>query len=175
MELFDLYNSDRKPLGCTMERGTKQPENTYRIVVHCCIFNSDNQMLIQRRQDFKAGWSGMWDITCGGSAVSGENSQTAVQRELSEETGINIDFSDIRPVLSVHFDGGFDDIYAVNHDIELSDLTLQQEEVAEAKWATEEEILAMINEGIFIPYHEHLIGLLFFMRNKRGTFKFDEG
>lgn len=171
MELFDLYNSDRQPLGCTMERGTKQPENTCRIVVHCCVFNSDNQMLIQRRQDFKAGWSGMWDITCGGSAVSGENSQTAVQRELSEEMGINIDFSDTRPVLSVHFDGGFDDIYTVNHDIEITNLTLQQEEVAEAKWATEEEILAMINEGIFIPYHEHLIGLLFFMRNKRGAFK----
>ena len=173
MELFDLYNCDRKPLGCTIARGKKHPENTYHIVVHCCVFNSDNKMLIQRRQDFKEGWSGMWDITCGGSAVSGENSQAAVQRELSEEMGIDIDFSDIRPVLTVHFDKGFDDNYTVNRDIELNDLTLQHEEVAEAKWADETEILSMINDGSFIPYHEHLIGLLFFMRDKRGTFKTD--
>ena len=35
------------------------------------------------------------------------------------------------------------------------------------------EILNMIKNDIFIPYHEHLISLLFFMRNKRGTFKKD--
>ncbi len=174
MELFDLYDNDRIPLDKTMIRGDKTPENTYRIVVHCCVFNSENKMLIQRRQDFKSGWSGMWDITCGGSAIAGENSQTAVRRELSEEMGIDIDFSDIHPVLTVHFDEGFDDIYTVNRDVKLSDIVLQQEEVAEAKWASEEEILCMIEKGIFIPYHENLIGLLFFMRNKRGAFKYDE-
>lgn len=47
MELFDLYDSNRKPFGFTMVRGEKQPENTYRVVVHCCVFNSHNQMLIR--------------------------------------------------------------------------------------------------------------------------------
>ncbi len=174
MELFDLYNADRVSLGRTRERDGEHPENTYHIVVHCCIFSSDNRMLIQRRQDFKKGWSGMWDITCGGSAVAGENSQTAVQRELHEEMGINVDFSDNRPILTVHFDRGFDDIYVVNRDVKLSELTLQAEEVADAKWATEQEILQMIDDGVFIPYHEHLIGLLFFMRSKRGAFRREE-
>ncbi|MBP3921575.1 MAG: NUDIX domain-containing protein [Ruminiclostridium sp.] len=173
MELFDLYNADRKPIERTMIRGQSQPENTFRLVVHCCVFNSDGHMLIQRRQDFKEGWSGMWDITCGGSAVAGENSQKAIEREIFEELGIKNDFSDVRPILTIHFDKGFDDIYTVNRDIDVNDLTLQKEEVAEVKWATEEEILNMIKDGIFIPYHEHLIGLLFFMRNKRGAFKND--
>lgn len=174
MELFDLYDCNRHPLGYTMIRGEKQPKNTYRVVVHCCIFNSQNQMLIQRRQDFKKGWSGLWDITCGGSPVSGENSQTAIQRELSEELGINIDFSDNRPFLTIHFNYGFDDIYIVNKDIDPCDLSLQKEEVAEAKWANVDEIYNMIKNGIFIPYHENLIGLLFFMRNNRGTFTSDK-
>lgn len=173
MELFDLYNADRKPIEGTMIRGQSQPENTFRLVVHCCVFNFDGHMLIQRRQDFKEGWSGMWDITCGGSAISSENSQKAIERELFEELGIKNDFSDVRPILTIHFDKGFDDVYTVNHDININDLTLQKEEVAEVKWATEEEILNMIKDGIFIPYHEHLIGLLFFMRNKRGAFKND--
>ncbi len=174
MELFDLYDQDRTSLYKTMVRGEKQPDNTYRIVVHCCVFNSENKMLIQRRQDFKSGWSGMWDVTCGGSAIAGESSQTAVHRELFEEMGIDIDFSDIRPALTIHFNDGFDDIYTVNQDIELSDIVLQPEEVAEAKWASKNEILDMIKKGVFIPYHEHLIELLFFMRNRRGAFKYDE-
>lgn len=174
MELFDLYDCDRKPLGKTMIRGEKQPENTYRIVVHCCIFNSKGEMLIQRRQDFKAGWSGMWDLTCGGSAISGENSQTAARRELLEEIGIDIDFSKSKAMTIDFGEYYFDDFYIVKSDVQLSELKLQEEEVAEAKWASEAEILDMINKGIFIPYHEHFIGLLFFMRNKRGALKTNE-
>lgn len=174
MELFDLYNADRKPLGSTMIRGENQPQGTCRIVVHCCLFSSEGKMLIQRRQDFKEGWSGMWDITCGGSAVAGENSDEAVKRELFEELGIKIDFSKTRPVLTVHFDHGFDDIYTAIKDVDISTLTLQKEEVAEVKWATEDEINVMVNEGSFIPYHKNLIGLLFFMKNKRGAFAKEE-
>lgn len=37
MELFDLYNADRKPIERTMIRGQSQPENTFRLVVHCCV------------------------------------------------------------------------------------------------------------------------------------------
>lgn len=172
MEIFDLYDCDRKPLNLTMIRGEKQPEKTYRLVVHCCIFNSENQMLIQRRQDFKKGFSGMWDLSCGGSAVSGENSQTAIHRELFEELGIDIDFSQNRPVLTVHFDEGFDDIFTVKQNIKITDLKLQYAEVAEAKWASENEIFDLINAGKFIPYHESLIDLLFYLKDKRGTFKY---
>lgn len=174
MELFDLYDYDRKPLNCTMVRGESQPSNTYRLVVHCCIFNNDNQMLIQRRQDFKPGWSGMWDISCGGSVISGENSQAGIHREVMEELGLDIDFSDNRPVLTIHFDGGFNDIYTVIHDANIADLKLQQEEVAEAKWATKEEILSIISEGKFIPYYKELIELLFLLKNKRGWLNISE-
>lgn len=171
MELFDLYNPDRIPLGTTMIRGDVQPENSYRLVVHCCIFNSDGQMLIQRRQDFKEGYSGMWDISCGGSVIKGENSQTAIHRELLEELGVDIDFSDIRPKLTVHFDGGFNDIYTVIKDVKLSELTLQYEEVAEATFADLSEISNLIDSGKFIPYSKELISLLFEIRDKRGCLR----
>ncbi len=174
MELFDLYTKDRFPLNKTVIRGELIPDDCYRMVVHICIFNSNGEMLIQQRQPFKAGWSNMWDVSCGGSAVSGENSHTAAERELSEELGINISFEKIRPVLTIHFDDGFDDIYVVTKDLELNELRLQPEEVQSAKWASEEEIVSMIDSGEFIPYHKNLIGLLFIMRNRRGTFSRDD-
>lgn len=170
MELFDLYTKDRLPLNKTIRRGDKMPEGCHHIVVHACIFNSSGKMLIQQRQPFKQGWSDMWDISCGGSAVSGEDSQTAAEREVFEELGIAISLKNIRPVLTIHFDVGFDDIYAVTSDIDLSETRLQPEEVQAAKWASQDEILSMIDSGKFIPYNKNLIALLFFMKDHRGAF-----
>ena len=65
---------------------------------------------------------------------------------------------------------GFDDIYTIIEDIDIDNLVLQPEEVQAVKWADEDEIINMIDKGIFIPYHKDLIKLLFFMRNNRGTF-----
>ena len=174
MELFDLYDKDRVPLGKQIERGKNIPENEYHLVIHVCVFNSENKMLIQQRQPFKAGWSNMWDTSVGGSAVSGEKSAEAAQRELEEEIGLKVSFENLRPILTVHFDHGFDDIYTINKDVDINGLKLQYEEVQAVKWATEAEILSMIADGSFIPYHEQLISLLFFMRDHRGTFKHDE-
>lgn len=174
MEIFDLYNADRIPLGETVQRGLSIPENRFRIAIHVCIFNSKGEMLIQQRQPFKKGWSNYWDVSCGGSAIQGENSASAAHRETLEELGTDISFEGVRPVLTVHFDHGFDDIYTVTSNVDINSLKLQYEEVQGAKWATEEEILSMIADGTFIPYHEQLISLLFFMRNHRGTFKYDE-
>ena len=73
MELFDLYTADREKTGQTMVRGDAVPEGFYRLVVHVCIFHPDGRMLIQQRQPFKKGWSNFWDVTVGGSAVSGHD------------------------------------------------------------------------------------------------------
>ena len=82
-ERFDLYDVNRNLTGKTLERGNKVPEGYYRLVVHVCIFGSDGRMLIQKRQPFKSGWAGMWDITAGGSAQAGDTSQQAASRELN--------------------------------------------------------------------------------------------
>ena len=82
MELWDLYTENREKTGKTMVRGEKQPNGYYRLIVHICIFNDECKMLIQQRQPFKDGWSGMWDLTVGGSVIAGETTQMAAQREL---------------------------------------------------------------------------------------------
>lgn len=170
MELWDLYDENRISFGTTMVRGDKQPENTYRIVVHACIFNSDGEMLIQQRQPFKSGWSDMWDVTVGGSAVAGDTSCKAVERELAEELGLDLSFDGIMPALTVNCDGVFDDVYiAVRDDIDISKLKLQYSEVQCVKWASRDEIINMINGGSFIPYTESFIDLLFFMRSNKGV------
>lgn len=167
MELWDLYDQDRKRLPQTMYRGNTQPAGTFRLIVHVCIFRSDGKMLIQHRQPFKEGWPDRWDLSVGGSAIYGDSPQMAAEREVQEEIGIRLDLNGIRPSLTLNFENGFDDYYLLNRDVELSDLSLQYEEVKEVRWASCEEILAMIDDDCFIPYHKSLIELLFYLRTHR--------
>lgn len=169
MEIWDIYDKDRIKTGETMVRGSKFKEDTYHMVVHVCIFNLEGKMLIQQRHPFKDGWPNMWDITVGGSAISGDTSQLAAEREVYEEIGYKLSLDGVRPALTINFDKGFDDIYLIKQDIDVSKLNLQYEEVQSVKWASMEEILSMIDEETFIPYHKSLIELLFFMRNRNGT------
>lgn len=169
MELFDLYDADRLPLHKTAVRGGGVPENCYHIVIHVCMFNSRGEMLIQKRQKNKANWPDLWDLSVGGTVSAGERSGIGAERELHEELGIDLPLRDMRPYLTIHYDTGFDDIYVLTHDIEISELKLQKEEVQEAKWASCAEIEAMLNAEQFVPYRKELIRLLFALRSGRGT------
>lgn len=169
MELFDLYTADREKTGQTMVRGDAVPEGFYRLVVHVCIFHPDGRMLIQQRQPFKKGWSNFWDVTVGGSAVSGDSSRSAAERETLEELGLSIDLSDVRPTLTIHWERGFDDFYVLTLPVDIPSLHLQYEEVQQVRWAAMEEILQMINDGRFIPYEKSLIELLFFCKDHRSS------
>ncbi len=169
MELWDLYDRDRIPTGETHPRGTPLPPDRYHMVVHVVIFNTRGEMLIQQRQPFKEGWPNLWDVTVGGSAVAGDNSRTAAERETMEEIGLRIDLSAEQPKLTIPFDVGFDDIYTLVMDVDLASLTLQESEVQAVKWASEEAVLAMLADGRFIPYHRAFIQLLFALRNSRGA------
>ena len=168
-ELIDLYDVNREHTGMTAVRGEKLPEETYRMVVHVCIFNSKGEMLIQKRADDIVRWPGYWDISVGGGASAGDDSRSAAERETLEELGLHIDFSNKRPVITVNFHDGFDDFYTVEKEIMTDGLDLQKEEVADAKWASREEIEAMIDDGSFIPYQKDLLGYLFFAREGRDT------
>lgn len=167
-EIWDLYDKDHRLTGKTHRRGEPLEDGEYHLAVHVCIFNRKGEMLIQQRQPFKEGYSNMWDITVGGSAVSGETSQLAAEREVCEEIGYKLSLEGERPKLTIHFEKGFNDIYVVNREVNLSELKLQYEEVQAVKWASKEDIYSMMEEGVFVPYHESLIELLFVLRNQRG-------
>ena len=166
-----MYDINRNKTNRTWVRGEKLQPGDLHLVIHVCIFNSNGEMLIQQRQSFKEGWPNMWVLTVGGSAIAGDTSQIAAQRELYEEIGLQLDLQQIRPHLTINFENGFDDIYLIEENVELHTLTLQYEEVQNVKWASKKEILTMIKNGEFIPYYDSLIQLLFDSRNQRGAFR----
>lgn len=171
MEFWDVYDINRNKTNRKALRGENLKSDDFHLVVHACIFNSNGDMLIQQRQSFKEGWANMWDLTVGGSALVEETSQLAVQRELYEELGIDMDFHKIRPHLTINFEKGFDDVYLIEKEINLDTLNLQFDEVQNVRWESKEKILTMIKNSNFIPYHESLINLLFDIRKQYGAIK----
>ncbi len=151
-ELWDVYTRDREKTGALHRRGEKMQDGEYHMVVHICIFNNRNQLLIQQRQPFKKGWSNMWDITVGGSALKGESSAQAAEREVLEEIGLKLDLSGVRPDFTINFEDGFDDYYLLEREVDIEELRLQEEEVQAVRWASKEEVIQMQEQGIMIPY-----------------------
>ena len=169
MERWDLYDRYRVKTGKIVQRGDLFNSDEFRLVVHVCIINSNDQLLIQQRQPFKEGWPNMWDLTASGSAHTGETSNAAAERELREEIGYKADLSDVRPIFTVNFESGFDDYYAVGADINLDKLVLQDAEVKNIKWASKNEIIEAIGIGNFIPYHISVIDMIFDMKSQGGV------
>lgn len=173
MELWDLYDKNRKLTEHTMVRGDEMQPDTYHLVIHVAIFNSNNQMLIQKRKYDKVSNPNIWDISVGGSVTAGETSQQGAMRETEEELGLSIDLHNQLPHLSITFERGYDDIYIVNREADLAALVVPNEEVSDVKWASIEEIYQMIDDKTFISYRKSLIQLLFDMRYQYGAVKRD--
>lgn len=152
-ELWDVYDKDRRLTGRLHRRGDKLEEGDYHLVVHVCIFNSKSQLLIQQRQPWKKGWPNMWDLTAAGSAVTGDNSATAAEREVKEEIGLDIDLTNERPRFTINFPNGFDDYYMITQDVNIEELQLQEEEVQAVKWVDQKELLKMVENGEMVPYY----------------------
>lgn len=162
MELWDIYDEFRQKTGRTHQRGNLLPSGDYHLVIHVWIVNDKGEFLIQKRQPWKEGYPNMWDCSVAGSAILGDNSEKAAIRETIEELGIDLDISKGKLLFTVKFSRGFDDIWLVNQNVDISDLKLQYEEVADAKWVVESEIRLLISMGEFIEheYIEEIFGIV---------------
>jgi isopentenyldiphosphate isomerase len=168
-ELWDIYTKERVKTGRFHVRGEKMQEGDYHLAVHICIFNNKNEMLIQKRQSTKEDWANMWDLSAAGSAIAGDTSSQAAEREVFEELGLKIDLSNTRPFFTVNFPEGFDDYYLIRQEVDIAEIKLQEEEVQEVKWASKEEVMELFESGEFIPYW--FLDKLFYIANIEGAFE----
>lgn len=146
MELWDLYDENRNPIGREHVRGNEIPEGCYHIVVHVWIRSSKGQYLISQRSANRPNLPLMWE-TVGGSVLKGETSLQGAIREVKEEVGIdifgtenNLVFSQVRKQINGK---KFNDILDVwlfeyNGEVKLDNATT--DEVEQTKWLTVAEI-----------------------------------
>jgi len=151
-EKWDIFDENGNLTGKTTLRGRSfLKSGEYHLVVHIWIVSRDGRILIQRRSDNKKLMPGEWAAT-GGAAISGENSFTAASRELFEELGIKTDESSLKKAVRIKKRNSFLDVWLTFCNTPAEELTLQQSEVAEAKWVTASELNEMIEDGRFHNY-----------------------
>lgn len=167
MERMDVYKSEFVKTGRIVPRHAPIGAGENKMVVFACIFSTDGRLLIQQRSAEKS-MGGHWDVSAGGAVQAGESSRDAVARETAEELGLSLPKSAFVKLLTLYYEGHLHDIYAARWDGKAEDLSLQAGEVSAAQWATEKEVMAMIDSGEFLPVHKEFIALLFKMQTKQG-------
>ena len=157
-EMIDVYDANRKRTGRTVPR--KQyflKKGEYMLYVLAILEDTAGRILVTRRALDKKWAAGSWEIP-GGGADAGEDSFTAVVREVSEETGLDISGMHQAPVYSyvnedlARGDNYFVDIYHFRFPFTLKDVTLQKSEAIDVKLATIQEITEMNQQHAFLHY-----------------------
>lgn len=167
IEYWDVYDAYRNKTNRTVLAGTPLKAGEFHLITHVCIFNQAGELLIQKRQSTKRKWPNKWDVSVGGKVNAGETSQQGAARELKEELNLDIDLTGIRPHFTLNFEHGFDDVFLLEKEVDLSQLSLQSEEVQAVQWASKEEVFALLARDEFISYLPSLVEFIFAMRNQR--------
>lgn len=127
----------------------------HKAVVVFIISDDDKKVLLQQRSSNKKLWPNLWDITAGGHVLSGEFGYEAVLREVKEEIGVELNKNDLTFIGATTSENVKDSIinrhyneyYIVHKNIDVKDITLQQEEVQNIKWFDKDEIIKRINNN----------------------------
>ncbi len=145
MELNDIYNGKRQLTGRVHRRGTPWKPGEYGLVVCVWVHDGKGRLLLTRRAPGKS-FAGTWENS-GGAAKAGEDSLTAIQRELFEETGIRAKPEEFELLESDCERSTFYDHYCLKHPVALEDIVLLPGETDGVKWVNFRQIHTMIRQG----------------------------
>lgn len=158
MELWDIYDADKRKTGRTMKRNDWcLKDGEYHLTVLGVVARTDGRFLITKRVMTKAWAPGWWEVS-GGACQAGEESEEAVKREILEETGLDVSGFDGGYLFTYHRenpgegDNYFVDVYRFVGDFEETDVHPQEAETDGFMLATAKEIQALAAEGIFLHY-----------------------
>lgn len=153
MELWDVYDVDKKKTGKIIDRHSNERLNDgeYHLAAEAIIIN-ENKILISKRADFKNNYPLLWECT-EGSVKSGENSIDGILREINEELGLQFNKEDALLYKEIRDDGAkvFKDIWIFNKRVDINKIVFKDHEVIDVKWATIDDLEEMKEKNMLIP------------------------
>lgn len=154
-EPVEWIDDDGRVVGI-VSRARMRRENLRHRSVTVVVLSTDGRVLVQRRAETKDLLPGYWDIGAGGVVGVGESDAEAAVRELAEELGV----TDIQltPLGRGSFDG--DRSREMTHVyLAVSDGPFEfvDDEVAEARFVTHDELRSLMATEPFLPACEAMI------------------
>lgn len=154
MELFQIVDTEGRPIGSAPRSACHGTPSLIHLVVHLHLFDPSGRLYLQRRSMSKDTNPGQWDTSVGGHVMVGEAAADALIREAREELGI--DASGARHLYSFLYRTSFESelaqCYSLAHE---GPMTLDPDEIMDGRFFTREEIERRLGSGFFTPMFEH--------------------
>lgn len=153
-ELLEVVTEEGIPTGVILSRKEIHEKNLLHNEIAVFIINREGKVLLQKRSKLKKGNPLCWGASCAGHVDIHETYEQAVVRELKEELGLTIEERKLNPLILKKLRIGDKNShvrswYYIENNFELSDFTLQKEEVEEVCWFDIDEVISNIGNSNF--------------------------
>lgn len=149
-EPVDILDSQGNKTGETILKSEAHDRGLWHGAAHLWIFNSKGELLLQLRSSKKVVRPNIWDVSAAGHIAAGKEALETAVEEAGEELGLRVDAKDLTPIGTfttdeLHPDGWYHRVfiwaYATRADIDLDELSLEEDETSEVKWISIEKLI----------------------------------
>lgn len=171
-EQIDILNKSGELTGEVRSRKEVHQLGLWHKSNHIWILNSQGELLLQQRAEQKINHGGFWDVSAAGHISAGEDGFMSALREIEEELGIEIKEGELKHLGitirenivngGTYLDNEFVDVYIIEKNISLSEITLQESEVGNIQYIHWQKLKDWIKDGSEkLFYHHEEYELLF--------------
>ena len=164
MELLDIVDEKGNPTGETVEREYAHQNGIRHRTAHVWLVREHNnklEILLQKRSHNKDSHPDCFDISSAGHIPAGIDFIPSAIRELKEELGIDVEPEELiyLGLKSFYHEGNYHNkifkdnqvtrVYMIWKDLDVSEFTLQEEEVSEVRWYDFDECYKCVENNLF--------------------------
>ena len=149
-EMWQLYDFNENPIE-VVDRNNPQvwDKGMFHMGADIWIINDDKKILVQKRSKYKKLEPNVWAMT-GGSVIYGETPTQTIVREAKEELGIDLNPTRLQFMTEFKTQNVWVKTFILKQNLDISQMIFSEDEVADAKWLTWNEIDDLVKDNNFI-------------------------
>ena len=152
-EIFPVVDDEGRVIGKATRGECHSGSKLLHPVVHLHVFNSQGDVYLQKRPDWKDIQPGKWDTAVGGHMDYGETPEEALYREVREELGIT-DFEPLAMGKYVFDSQRERELVYVNRTTYEGEIHPSKDELDGGRFWSMQEIREAMGQGVLTPNFE---------------------